>query len=134
MIAMLCPWGAGGGARKEVSRMKHRFLGATAALLIAAISPAWPARYSQYVRLPANTVLKARLNQTVSSASNRAGDSFTATLRDPSLPEGTVARGVIIGANKSGADKPGRLGLGVRTQLLPHGRQIPLPGSPLALD
>ncbi|MFL6112135.1 MAG: hypothetical protein ACJ786_12385, partial [Catenulispora sp.] len=114
--------------------MKHRFLGVSAALLFVSMSPGWAVRSSQYVRLPADTVLKARLNQTVSSASNRAGDSFTATVRDSSLPEGTVARGVILGANKSGGDKPGRIGLDFRTLVLPNGRQIPISGSPIALN
>ena len=79
-------------------------------------------------------MLKVKLNQTVSSESNRTGDRFTATVRDDSLPEGTVARGVVIGAKKSGEDKPGKIGLDFRSLVLPDGRQIPISGTPIALD
>jgi hypothetical protein len=115
--------------------MKHRLAWAPIALLFVSMSTTVSARRGQQlVRLPADTVLKVKLNQTVSSESNRTGDRFTATVRDDSLPEGTVARGVIIGAKKSGGDKPGRIGLDFRTLVLPDGRQIPIAGTPIGLD
>src|SRR5262249_26712587 len=113
---------------------KHRLMGAKVALLTLSMSSAWAASQTQYVRLPTHTVLKARLNQTVSSASSRAGDSFTATVTDPSLPEGTVVRGVVIGSSQASSDHPGRLGLDFRTLVLPNGRQVAISGSPIALD
>jgi hypothetical protein len=115
--------------------MKHRLAWAPVALLFVSACVPVSARSAQrLVRLPANTVLKVKLNQSVSSESNRSGDRFTATVRDDSLPEGTVVRGVVIGAKKSGANQPGKIGLDFRSLVLPDGRQVPISGTPIALD
>src|SRR5262249_8183676 len=84
--------------------------------------------------LPADTVLKVKLNSTLSSETNQAGDHFVAMVDDNSLPQGTLVRGVVIGATKAEKNTPGKLGLDFRTLELPSGRRIAIAGSPSGLD
>jgi hypothetical protein len=115
--------------------MKQRYLCAPLALTLALAAPLGAVTYgTRPVSLPADTVLRVRLNDTVSSDSNRVGDHFMATVDDTSLPEGTRVEGVVIGVTKADSDRPGKLGLDFRTLQLPSGRRIAIAGSPTALD
>lgn len=89
------------------------------------------------VRIPAGTVLKARLTNTVSTKQNRSGDPFTATLDTPVvvngrevLPFGTLLKGVVVTSKRSGRIK-GRSALSLQlTELvLKDGRTVPLASS-----
>ncbi len=115
--------------------MKHRLMWAPVALFFMSVSAAWSIRNGpQLVRLPVDTVLKVKLGETIGSDRSQTGDPFTATVHDSSLPPGTLVRGVIIGAKKAAGDTPGKIGLDFRTLELPDGRQIPISGTPIALD
>jgi hypothetical protein len=115
--------------------MKHRLVWAPLALLFLSVSTAWSIRNSpQLVRLPADTVLRVKLGETIGSDHNQTGDPFTAAVHDSSLPSGTLVRGVIIGARKASGNQPGKIGLDFRTLELPDGRRIPISGTPIALD
>jgi hypothetical protein len=115
--------------------MKHRLALAPAALFFVSVSTAWAIRSApQLVRLPVDTVLKVKLGETIGSGQNRTGDPFTATVHDSSLPPGTLVRGVVIGVKPAEGSQPGKLGLDFRTLELPDGRQIPISGTPIALD
>jgi hypothetical protein len=98
-------------------------------------SASWPITSArQNVTLPTDRVLEVKLDQTLSSDHNRRGDSFTAAVHDPSLPEGTVVRGVVIGARPASAGQPGQLGLDFRTLELPNGKQVAISGTAVGLD
>jgi hypothetical protein len=115
--------------------MKHRYFWAPVALILAA-SPmmAMAQPMDRLAVLPADTVLRVRLDDTLGSDRSRPGDPFTATVDDPALPAGTIVRGVVIGARPADRDTPGRLGVDFQTLELPDGRRIPIAGSPTALD
>jgi hypothetical protein len=115
--------------------MKHRLVWAPLALFFASVPAAWSIRSGpQMVRLPVDTVLKVKLGETIGSDRSQTGDPFTATVHDSSLPQGTLVRGVVIGAKKAEGDTPGKIGLDFRTLELPDGKQIPISGTPIALD
>lgn len=71
-----------------------------------------PARQPRVVTstVPMGTSMSLTLNQTLSTESNRVGDSFTATLQSPVrdgsgnvlIPAGATVRGRLTGVNKSG--------------------------------
>lgn len=115
--------------------MKHRFFAAPIALLLASTSAAWSiSSHQRLVRLPANSVIKVKLAQTVGSDRSQSGDPFTATVDDSTFPAGTVIRGTILGVKKGAPDRPGKIGLDFRMVELPDGRRIPISGTPIALD
>jgi hypothetical protein len=97
--------------------------------LVAAADPA-----GQMTVLPVDTVLKARLDDTIGSDRSRPGDRFTATVKDPSLPNGTLVRGVVIAAGPAVGGTPGRIGVILRTLELPSGQRIPISGTAISLD
>jgi hypothetical protein len=72
-----------------------------------------------YVQLPAGTVVRVRLNQTLDTAQNESGDRFEATLNAPVavkgdvvIPKGTTFSGHVTTSRPSGRLK-GRAYLGV---------------------
>ena len=87
----------------------------------------------QPVVLPAGTRIRVRLNQSISTAQNRPGDHFEATLESPLMAGGqTVAargvqvRGIVQEAKPSGRLKGrGRLMLALESIDI-HGRQTPI--------
>lgn len=115
--------------------MKHRYAWATVALIFAATSivAADPSAYRP-AALPVDTVLQVRLNDTIGSDRSRPGDRFTATVEAPSLPSGTLVRGVVIGVTPADRETSGRLAVDFRALELPSGRSVPIAGTPTALD
>jgi hypothetical protein len=115
--------------------MKQRYTWAPLALILAASSSVCVARSSQRLTaLPADTVLKVRLNDTISTESSRPGDRFMATVEGSSLPSGSRVQGVVIGVTRADKGTPGKIGLDFRTLELPDGRRIPITGTPTSLD
>jgi hypothetical protein len=114
--------------------MKHRTAWATISLIFAVSSVA--AAYQSYLpdSLPADTVLKVRLNNGISSNESRPGDHFTATVEDQSLPRGTVVDGVVTRVARAEKSAPGRITVDFQALELPGGQRIPIDGSPIALD
>jgi hypothetical protein len=115
--------------------MKHRSAWVPIVLLFAIGSIAGEAQppYRLAV-LPADTVLRVRLDDTIGSDRSRPGDHFTASVEDPSLPTGTLVHGVVIDASPADKQTRGSLGVDFQTLELPDGRRIPIEGSPSGLD
>jgi hypothetical protein len=114
--------------------MKHRSAWTTISLIFAVNSVALA--YQSYLpaSLPADTVMKIRMNNGISSKDSRPGDHFTASVEDQSLPRGTVINGVVTRAAQATKEAPGRITVDFQSLELPGGRRIPIEGSPIALD
>src|SRR5262249_38125690 len=119
---------------QEEYEMKHRPAWATFSLIFAVNSVALA--YQSYLpaSLPADTVLKLRMNNGISSKHSRPGDHFTASVEDQSLPRGTVVDGVVTRVARADKSAPGRITVDFQALELPSGRRIPIEGSPIALD
>jgi hypothetical protein len=118
--------------------MRHRWIGAHVALMVAASaavgSSAWAMRQST---LPAGSVLKVRLDDTIGSDRSQRGDRFTATVSSDSsygLPSGTRVEGVVTDAQPARSNKPGMLDVDFRTLRLPDGESYRIAGSATSLD
>lgn len=65
--------------------------------------------YGNLITVPAGTVIKLRLNNTISTRSSQPGDRFTATVADPvmvndqmAIPSGSVISGTVTEADRAG--------------------------------
>lgn len=117
--------------------MKTQFTigAALAALGLASAGLAAPAGQVRYV--PANTVIKARLEGDVSSKTARVGDRFSARLGDKDysgLPEGTRFQGVITDVERPDKKHPGVLDVKIQKAVLPSGTVVPMTGTLASLD
>jgi hypothetical protein len=92
--------------------------------------------HSQRVSLPQGTVLKAELNDRLSSTSNRPGDRFTANIENDGtgLPSGTQVIGQVTDVRRSDDNHPGVVDVDFRTLKLPNGRTYPIDGQLTSLD
>jgi hypothetical protein len=81
--------------------------------------------------VPADTVIRARLDERVSSRDARVGERFTASLapEDRSgFPEGTRFEGTVTEVERASEDEPGVLNMRFRTAVLPDGRRVSIDG------
>jgi hypothetical protein len=91
------------------------------------------------IAVPAGVVVPVTLDQNLSSADARVGDTFTATVRsqrlgDSEFPAGTKIEGRISEAQPRDGSTPGVLDLDFRAAILPDGTRVPLRGELIALD
>jgi hypothetical protein len=86
------------------------------------------------VTLPADTVVKVKLERTLSSDKSKEGDVFTAAVEDSAFPKGTIVRGVILGATPADKKNPGKLGMDFQTLEFPDGQRAPIKGTAISLD
>jgi hypothetical protein len=98
-----------------------------------------PARYAaNEVVLPADSVLKVKLDNTLSSNQNQPGDRFTATVSGGdsgyNLPSGTRVEGVVREAQPGSNDQPGSLDVDFNALRLPDGQTYQINGAPISLD
>lgn len=104
----------------------------SAALLALTVVPA------RAETIPRDTVLRATLDQTLSSKENREGDKFTATINNENdgagLPEGSKVMGVVTDVTRATSREPGALGVEFRGVRLPDGRSVTMDGSLMSLD
>jgi hypothetical protein len=115
--------------------MKSRYLGLSMSLVLALTSAAMAAHSGRRAAaLPADTVLKVKLDNTVGSDRSHRGDRFTATVDDPALPRGARVEGVVLDVRKASKNHSGQIGLDFRTLTLPGGRRVAMAGSPASLD
>jgi hypothetical protein len=87
--------------------------------------------------IPANTVVRARLRENISSKSARRGDQIEAEVDNDDqsrLPMGTKLIGVVTEAQASRSGEPGVLDLSFRNAILPDGTNIPIAGDLSSLD
>jgi hypothetical protein len=93
----------------------------------------------RYINIPSGVVVPVSLDQGLSSATTRVGDTFTANvisqrIGDSEFPAGTKIEGRVIEARPRQGDNPGVLDLEFRSALLPTGERVPLNGELVALD
>jgi hypothetical protein len=90
------------------------------------------------VSLPSGTVLRARLDQRLSSAQAAPGQRFYATVEtdteNTGLPAGTRVQGVVREARRATKDAPGTLDVNFTALELPSGRAYPIAGGLTSLD
>jgi len=96
-------------------------------------------RAGRTITVPSGAVIRVRLDQALSSATARRGDTFTATVvseqpGDSEFPAGSKIVGVVTEARPQNGDKPGVLGLDFRSVLLPNSARYNLDGSLIGLD
>jgi len=98
-----------------------------------------PDRYaaSQTV-LPADSVLKVKLNDQLSSDTSHPGDRFTATVASDTqgynLPAGTRVEGIVREAQPGTDNQPGTLDVDFTALRLPDGQTYQIAGAPISLD
>jgi len=94
--------------------------------------------YTQQVSLPQGTVLRAELNDTLSSTNSRPGERFTATIKSDEdgsgLPRGTQVVGQVQSVRRASEKQPGIVDVDFRTLQLPDGRTYPIQASLTSLD
>ena len=98
-----------------------------------------PARREQTMVIPQGTVIPVRLDQKLSSATDRQGDPVAVTVRsaydgDAEFPRGTKIEGVVSAVQRAGGGQPGVLDLSFRQVLLPDGTRVSTEGSLISLD
>jgi len=91
------------------------------------------------ISVPAGAVVPVTLDKTLSSATARVGDRFTATVKserlgDSEFPAGSKVEGVVSEAQPRNGGNPGVLDLDFRNVVLPDGNRVPLRGELIALD
>jgi len=117
-----------------------RVMAWSSALLFALSGAASAQRtgYTQQVSLPQGTVLRAELNDTLSSTNSRPGERFTATIRSDEdgsgLPKGTQVVGQVQSVRRASEKQPGTVDVDFSTLQLPDGRTYPIQASLTSLD
>jgi hypothetical protein len=115
--------------------MKRRYAWAPMALMVAASALAAAADpVVALAALPVDTVLRVQLNDTIGSDRSRPGDRFSATVEDPTLPDGTLIRGVVTRVQPAVSGVPGKIAFDFRSLELPSGQRIPIEATPIGLD
>jgi hypothetical protein len=119
--------------------MKRRYVWAPLALMMAVSSTTWAIQSDQSrVVMPAGSVLKVRLDDTIGSDRSHRGDRFTATVVNEDsgydLPSGTHVEGVVTDVQQAKKDQPGMVDVDFRGLRLPDGQRYLLAGAPTSLD
>jgi len=118
--------------------MRYQHAWASAALVMTVCASAWSAPYStRTVVFPAGSVLKVRMDDTISSERSQRGDRFTATVADDAtydLPAGTRVEGVVTGVTRANEERPGMMDVEFRTLRLPDGQSYRIDGTLTSLD
>ena len=91
----------------------------------------------RYYTLPANTVLRVRLNQALTSKTANVGDLFSATVTEPAhssggtvlIADGSKVRGRVTAVKRAGRSSPGTLTVAFTSVVQPNGRSNPINGS-----
>jgi hypothetical protein len=124
--------------------MKQRTVGrggpavwAALAGLALGAAPVWAQgdRATRYV--PANTVVRVKLAEKLSSRTARQGDTIRAVLHPEDrsgFPEGTEFEGTVTEVQKAGKDKPGGLNVKIRRAVMPDGRLVAATGFLASLE
>lgn len=116
-------------------RTQFTMIAALAAVGLAGAANAAPATQVRYV--PSNTVVRARLEDDLSTKTARVGDHFSAKLgnKDYSgLPEGTRFQGVVTDVERPDKKHPGVLDVKIQKAVLPNGTVVPMTGTLASLD
>jgi hypothetical protein len=96
-----------------------------------------PAPPIQYYTVPANTVMRARLNEELNSGTARVGDRFSANVVEPVyagggvsvVPVGSKVWGRVTLVNRAQKRKPGNITVAFDSLELPNGARYTINGS-----
>lgn len=91
----------------------------------------------QYYTVPANEVIRVRINQSLSSKTARVGDRFSTTVTEPVygsngvqvIPVGSKVWGRVSSVKRSGRRSPGTITVSFTSAQLPNGKSYPINGS-----
>lgn len=91
------------------------------------------------ISVPAGVVVPVTLDQELTSATARVGDTFTATVKsqqigDSEFPVGSKIEGVVSEVQAKNGDQPGVLDLDFRNVVMPDGTRYPLRAELIPLD
>jgi hypothetical protein len=91
------------------------------------------------ISVPQGAVVPVTMDETITSATARVGQAFTATvvsqsLGDSEFPPGTKIRGVVTQVSPRTNDNPGVLELDFRNVVLPNGDRYPINAALTSLD
>ena len=94
---------------------------------------------ARQISIPAGAVVPVKLNVSLSSATARVGQEFTATvdsqqLGDSEFPAGTTLLGRVVEARRMQGNEPGVLDFDFTTAILPGGERVGLRGDLTTLD
>lgn len=94
--------------------------------------------YSQ-ISIPADSVVKVRLDEDISSATAYVGQTFSATVvsqqnGDSEFPAGTKLMGRVVGVSKKQGSNPGTLDLRWTRAMLPDNQNVAFNGTLISLD
>jgi len=97
-----------------------------------------PGYSTRQMSLPEGTVLKAELNDRISSVDSHPGDRFRGTLQpdqyDTGLPSGTQVEGTVTAVRRASDKEPGTIDVEFTTLRTPDGRTYPITASLTSLD
>jgi len=108
------------------------------ALSLSGVAQAQRYGYTRQISLPEGTVLRAELNDSLSSINSQPGDRFTGTIRSDQdgsgLPSGTEVVGQVTSVRRATEREPGVVDVDFRSIKLPDGRTYPINASLTSLD
>jgi hypothetical protein len=95
-----------------------------------------------YYTVPADTVIRVRLNQHLNSRTARVGDRFSTTVEEPVyagggtmvIPVGSKIWGRVTSVNPAQRRKPGNITVSFTSVQLPNGKSYPINGSLSSLE
>ncbi len=86
--------------------------------------------------MPANTVIRVRIDNQLNSKTARVGDRFTTTVTEPAyaggvevIPVGSKILGRVSTVRRAGRRTPGTITVGFYSVQLPNGKSYPINGS-----
>jgi hypothetical protein len=113
-------------------------LGTLLAFSLTGVAQAQRNGYARQVSLPEGTVLRAELNESLSSVSSRPGQRFTATVQPAEdgsgLPSGTEVVGQVRSVRRASDRQPGIIDVDFVSLRTPDGRTYPITASLTSLD
>jgi len=108
------------------------------ALSLSGVAQAQRNGYTRQISLPEGTVLRAELNDSLSSINSQPGDRFTGTIRSDQdgsgLPSGTEVVGQVTSVRRATEREPGVVDVDFRSIKLADGRTYPINASLTSLD
>jgi hypothetical protein len=121
---------------RESKGVRVLAIGSVLAFLLAGAAQAQRSYSPRQVSLPRGTVLRAELNDRLSSTDSRPGDRFTGSIRDDGsgLPSGTEVVGQVTDVQRATDHQPGVVDVEFRSLRTPDGRVYPIDGRLTSLD
>jgi hypothetical protein len=95
-----------------------------------------------YYTVPANTVIRVRMNDQLNSKTARIGDRFSSTVAEPVyatggtevIPVGSKIWGRVASVTRAQRRRPGNITVSFTSVVLPNGRSYPINGSLSSLE